>query len=272
MSRGPDSTFLSRYGPFALVAGASEGIGAAFARRLAATGLNLVLVARRAEPLDALATDLRAEHDVEVRTLPCDLADRAAVETALLACRSLGVGLLVYNAAASTVGRFLDVPLGDHLLSVQTNALGPVLLAHAFGSAMAERGRGGIVLMSSLTAFQGTPLVATYGATKAFNLALAEALWDELGERGIDVIACCAGATLTPGYERVTPRLNSVGFAPRPQDPDEVAREALDGLGRRPVIVTGHGNRIASFVMRRLMSRRRAVLTIGREMRNRYER
>jgi short-subunit dehydrogenase len=136
---------------------------------------------------------------------------------------------------------------------------------------MAERGRGGIVLMSSLTAFQGTPLVATYGATKAFGLTLAEALWDELAERGIDVLACCAGATLTPGYERVTPRRGSIGFAPRLQDPDEVAREALDALGRRPLIVTGRGNRVVSFMMRRLMSRQRAVLTIGREMRNRYE-
>lgn len=136
---------------------------------------------------------------------------------------------------------------------------------------MAERGRGGIVLMSSLTAFQGTPLVATYGATKSFDLTLAEALWDELAEHGIDVLACCAGATLTPGYERVTPRRSSVRMTPRLLDPDEVARDALGALGRRPLIVTGRGNRVASLVIRRLMSRHRAVRTIGREMRKRYE-
>ena len=272
MSRDTGSTFASRYGPFALVAGASEGIGAAFARRLAAAGLNLVLVARRAGPLAALAAGVRAAHGVEVLTLPCDLAEPAAVESVLRACRGLPVGLLVYNAAASTVGRFLDVPLEAHLQAIDTNTRGPVQLAHALGGAMAGRGRGGIVLMSSLTAFQGTPLVATYGATKAFNLALAEALWGELQERGVDVLACCAGATLTPGYERATRRRGAAFFAPSLQDPDEVAREALEALGRGPLVVTGRGNRVASFVMRRLMSRRRAVGTIAREMRNRYER
>jgi short-subunit dehydrogenase len=145
-----------------------------------------------------------------------------------------------------------------------------VLLAHAFGGAMAGRGRGGIVLMSSLTAFQGTPLVASYGATKAFNLVLAEGLWGELRERGVDVLACCAGATLTPGYERATPPDSASGFAPKPQRPADVAREALDALGRRPLVITGRGNRIVSFVMRRIFTRRAAVAAIRREMRKRY--
>ena len=262
--------FAHRYGPVALVAGASEGIGAAFARELAAAGLHLVLVARRAGPLDALGEDLRTEHGVDVLTLPFDLAEPAAADAIAGACRDLEVGLLVYNAAAAPVGRFLDIPIDAHLRAVHVNARGPVLLAHAFGGAMARRGRGGIVLMSSLTAFQGTPLVASYGATKAFNLVLAEGMWSELKERGVDVLACCAGATLTPGYERATPPRAAGRFAPSPQDPAEVAREALEALGRRPVVVTGRGNRIASFVMRRAFTRRLAVAAMGREMRKRY--
>jgi short-subunit dehydrogenase len=128
-----------------------------------------------------------------------------------------------------------------------------------------------MVLMSSLTAFQGTPLVASYGATKAFDLVLAEGLWSELKERGVDVLACCAGATLTPGYRRA--KLGGVRsrFAPTPQDPAGVAREALAALGSRPLIVTGRGNRIVSFVMRRLFSRRLAVETIAREMHKQYD-
>jgi short-subunit dehydrogenase len=125
--------------------------------------------------------------------------------------------------------------------------------------------------MSSLTAFQGTPFVASYGATKAFNLVLAEGLWGELEERGVDVLACCAGATLTPGYERATPARAGSWLAPKPQLPAEVAREALAALGRRPLVITGRGNRIASFVMRRLFSRRLAVATMTREMRKRYD-
>ncbi len=264
--------FATRYGPAALVAGASEGIGAAFARQLAAAGLHLVLVARRAHPLEQLADELRAAHGVEVRTLPCDLGEEAVADPIVDACRGLDVGLLVYNAAASSVGRFLETPVAAHLRSVHVNARAPVLLAHALGGPMARRGRGGIVLMSSLTAFQGTPFVAAYGATKAFNLVLAEGLWTELKERGVDVLACCAGATLTPGYERATPaRAESSRFAPQPQDPAEVAREALAALGRRPLVITGRGNRVASFVMRRFFSRRLAVVTMAREMRKRYD-
>ncbi len=263
--------FAHRYGPTALVAGASEGIGAAFAHELAGLGLHLVLVSRRTAPLAALAEKLRARNGVDVRTVPCDLADPDAADAIAGACRGLEIGLLVYNAAASSVGRFLDTPIEDHLRAVHVNARGPVLLVHAFGRAMADRGRGGIVLMSSLTAFQGTPLVASYGATKAFNLVLAEGLWGELEERGVDVLACCAGATLTPGYERATRPGAATGFAPGPQDPADVVREALEALGRRPLVVTGRANRVASFFMRRIFTRRLAVATIGRQMRKRYD-
>jgi short-subunit dehydrogenase len=265
------AAFANRYGPTALVAGASRGIGAAFARELAGAGLQLVLVARRALPLEELAKELRAAHGVEVRTLTCDLGDEAAADAIAGACGGLEIGLLVYNAAASSVGRFLDTPREDHLRSVHVNARGPMLLAHALGGPMAARGRGGIVLMSSLAAFQGTPLVASYAATKAFNLVLAEGLWSELGKRGVDVLACCAGATLTPGYERKTPSRAARRFAPQPQDPADVAEEALQALGRRPVVVTGLGNRFASFMLRRIASRRLAVAMMGREMRRRYE-
>jgi hypothetical protein len=271
MRNPPGAAFAHRYGPVALVAGASYGIGAAFARELAGAGLHLVLVARRAHHLEMLADELRAAHGVDVRTVPCDLGEPGAADAIASACRGLEIGLLVYNAAASSVGRFLDTPLDAHLRAVHVNARGPVLLAHTFGGPMAERGRGGIVLMSSLTAFQGTPLVASYGATKAFNLVLAEGLWGELREHGVDVLACCAGATLTPGYDRVTPLRAAARFAPSPQDPGEVAREALAALGRRPLVVTGRGNRIASFVMRRIFTRRLAVATMGREMRKRYD-
>ena len=271
MRNPPGAAFAVRYGPAALVAGASEGIGAAFASALAASGFDLVLVARRLAPLEALAERLRIAHDVEVRVLACDLAEPGAAGAILEPCRGLEIGLLVYNAAASSVGRFLDTPVATHLRSVHVNARGPVTLAHAFGGPMARRGRGGIGLMSSLTAFQGTPFVASYGATKAFNLVLAEGLWSELKERGVDVLACCAGATLTPGYERATQVRAESRFAPKPQDPEGVAREALLALGRRPLVITGRGNRFASFVMRRIFSRRLAVATMAREMSKRYE-
>jgi short-subunit dehydrogenase len=264
------ASLAKRYGPVALIAGASEGIGAAFAWELAGSGFDVVLVARRAERLEELAASIRSAHPVGVRTVACDLEQAAAADAIEHACRDQEVGLLVYNAAASVVGRFLELPIATHVRSVHVNALGLVRLAHAFGRPMAARGRGGIVVMSSLTAFQGTPLVASYGATKAFDLALAEGLWGELEESGIDVLACCPGATSTPGYERATPRRTPTPHTPKPQTAAEVAREALAALGHRPVVITGRGNRLVSFVMRRLFSRRLAIATIGREMRRRY--
>jgi short-subunit dehydrogenase len=263
-------TFARRYGPVALIAGGSEGIGAAFARELAGAGLGLVLVARRASPLDELASELRSTHGVDVRTVACDLQSAAAADTLVAACAGSTIGLLVYNAAASSVGPFLDTPVEDHVRAVEVNARGPILLTHAFAGPMARRGRGGVILVSSLTAFQGTPLVASYGATKAFNLVLAEGLWAELADRGVDVLACCAGATLTAGYERVTPGGSASRLAPRAQTPAEVAREALGALGKRPVVITGFGNRVASLVMRRVLTRTMAVRAIRREMRKRY--
>jgi short-subunit dehydrogenase len=119
---------------------------------------------------------------------------------------------------------------------------------------MLERRRGAIVLMSSLTAFQGTAYTAVYGATKAFNLSLAEALWAELRDTGVEVMACCAGATRTQSYLKAMP-----GGAPGELDPDQVVREALARIGRGPIMIPGRFNRVASFFMRRLLPRRKAV-------------
>jgi short-subunit dehydrogenase len=268
---GTGGELARRYGPCALVAGASEGIGEAFARTLAAEGIHLVLVARRAAPLHALADDLRDAHGVTVRVIPCDLAEPESIRTILDATIDCELGLLVYNAASSSVGPFLDTPVSTHMAMIDVNVRAPVLLAHGLAGGMVRRKRGGIILMSSLTAFQGTPLVATYGATKAFNLVLAEALWSEWAGHGIDVLSCCAGATATPGYDRATPRAGAARFGPKPQAPGDVAREALAALGRGPLTITGRANRLASFVMRRLLSRKRAVLVMTSAMRSRYD-
>jgi len=259
-----------RYGRTALVAGASEGIGAAFARTLARRGFDLVLVARRREPLTSFARSLGTDHRADVLPVPLDLGAPDAAERLWRSCDGREIGLLVYNAAAAALGPFLERPLEDHVAAIDVNVRAPLALAHRFGRSMASRGRGGIVLMSSLSGFQGTPLVATYAATKAFDLVLAEGLWDELRGRGVDVLACCAGATSTPGYERSAPAGRASRFAPRVQRPEEVAEAALRALGRRPSVVCGPGNALASIVMRRLLSRRSAVLLMGREMRSRY--
>ena len=190
--------FVDRYGPWAVVAGASEGIGASFSTKLAARGMNLVLIARRTEPLEALASELRAIHPVEIRVHSLDLGQADSVSGMRDATESLDVGLLIYNAAYSPIGTFLEIDVEEHLKAVDVNVLGPLRMSHYFGRRFAQRGRGGIILMSSMSGLQGTAMVANYAATKAYDAILAEGLWYELREQGVDVLGCLAGATLTP--------------------------------------------------------------------------
>jgi short-subunit dehydrogenase len=257
-------TFKEKYGPWAVVAGGSQGIGEAFARQLGERGLNLLLLGRREKPLNELAKRIASVSGVEVRHFVFDLSETGRIPELEEAARDIEIGLVVYNAAKSYIGNFFSTGLEEHLRIINTNCAGPASLVHCFGKKMMERKRGGIILMSSLSGFQGTPLISTYGATKAFNLVLAEGLWGELKDHGIDVMACCAGPTLTPGY---------ISSKPADKNPpvkelkaDTVVKEALNMLGRRPGVIPGRLNRIMSFIMTRLMSRKRAVSVMGKSV------
>jgi short-subunit dehydrogenase len=258
--------FRARYGPWALVTGASEGIGESFARALAARGLHLMLVARRPAPLDALAAELRAAHGIQVRTASADVARPDLLEVLASLAGEDEVGLVVHNAAFSALGPFLDRPLHDLLTVIDVNCRAPLAMAHHFGRRMAARGRGGILLMSSLAGGQGTPIVAAYAASKAFEIVLAEGLWDELRPAGVDVLACRAGPTRTPSYEASRPRKKVPMMESGP-----VVEEALAALGKKPVVVAGRLNRAVNFVMQRLLSRPAAIRFMGNSTRQMYE-
>jgi short-subunit dehydrogenase len=209
-----------------------------------------------------LASELQTRSGVDARVCAVDLGTAGGAEAVRTAAEGLEVGLLVHNAAYSPIGPFLARPLEDHQRALQVNCAAPLMLAHHFGTRMAERNRGGILLMSSLTAFQGSPFVSSYGATKAFNLALAEGLWFELASQGVDVSAVCAGAVRTPGYLRSSPKP-----VPGLLEPLVVAERALNALGRGPFTIPGAFNRFASLVMRRLLPRRTTVSIMGQQTR-----
>jgi uncharacterized protein len=256
------ANFASRYGPWAVVCGASEGLGAEFALQLARRGLNVVLVARRADMLEQVKASILTQTKTNVRCVTADLSSAAAIQLVAQATASLSVGLVVYNAALSPVGPFLDVPVDESLQAIDVNVRGPIAFSHHFGKRMAERGQGGLVLLSSLTAFQGSPFVSTYGATKAFNLTFAEGLWYELKSRGVDVLSVCAGATRTPNLLKTAPN-----GAPGILEPSQVVTESLDRLGRGPTMIPGIFNRLASFLMRRVLSRRMTISIMGDQTR-----
>jgi short-subunit dehydrogenase len=237
-------SFRDRYGPWALVAGASDGIGEAFAKRIAERGVNVLLLARRRALLERLAGDLHARHGVEVRPLVADLTAPDLDARVEAATRGLEVGLLVYNAGAvHGVGAFHEQPLAHAQRLVALNCTGPLLLAHRLGGAMRARRRGGILLVTSMVALSGSAHVATYAATKAFDWIFAQSLWHELEPHGVDALAAVVSMTKTPSLLASNPR-----FPPGVQaaEPDDVAPGALDFLGRGPVWFAGDANRAAA--------------------------
>ncbi len=251
--------FGERYGPYALVAGGSIGLGAAFAEAIARRGVNLVLVARNGARLEETAARLREAHRVEVVAVAADMADWDGVK-ARVSALDVEIGLLVYDAAYAPIGLFADATEQDLAQAVAVNVNAPLLLTRTLIAPMIERGRGGVVLMSSLAGGQGSPNLATYAATKSFNVILAEGLWKELKPRGIDVLACVAGAISTPGYEAA----ESAKPVPGTMTPEVVAETALKALGRGPVVVPGATNKVGRFVMTRLLSRKGAIGIMAR--------
>ena len=250
--------FRARYGPRALVAGGAAGLGAEYCRQIAATGVDLLVLDRDAATLAATAHELEEMPDaVDVRTAVIDLAQPgpALLDAVRAAVGDLEIGLLVANAAWSPVGSFLDSELDGLLTAIDINCRGPVVLAHELARRMVERGRGGVVFMSSFAAEAGTATVALYSATKAFDLLLAEGLWYELRDAGVDVIAIRPGSTRTPSWESTQPPEGEIEGV---MDPADVVREALAALGHTPSLVVGTANRAAE-AMFRSMTRRQVI-------------
>jgi uncharacterized protein len=252
-SQRRDTELRERYGSWALITGASAGIGAQFARRLAGKGLNTILVARRQPLLDALASEIQRDHGVEATTLAVDLSEPGFLDTLDAATRELDVGLLVNNAGTTYGGAFLETDPSRHQREVHLNILAPLLLSHHLGRRMLERGRGGIIFVSSLFALQGVPNFANYAATKSYDLTLGDGLAHELGDRGIDVLTVAPGPTLTEGTERMGASTDS---GPMPfRAPDLVVTATLRSLGRRSTVVPGGMNRVMTAFTARSMSR-----------------
>lgn len=233
--------FVRKYGPWAVVTGASDGIGQAFAEEIARRGVHVVLVARRADRLTALADRLRSEFHVQTHVLALDLSDLAASTTLSREIADIEVGLFVGAAGFGTSGNFIDSDLDAELNMLDVNCRSVLAQTHGISRRMSAQGRGGIVLLSSLVGFQGVPNAAHYSATKAWVQALAEGLHQELGPRGVDVIACAPGPVAS-------------GFAARAQmtmgkadTPSMVAVQTLNALGRSMTVRPGTMSKILGY-------------------------
>ena len=248
MPRLTRGEFAERYGPTALVVGASEGIGAAFAEELAQIGLDLVLVARREEKLSAFADRTASRFGVSCRAIPADMATEAGLQTVEAAVADNEVGLLVYNAALAPTGPFLDLSQEQMNGSIDVNCRAALRLCHAVARRLVERSAaGGIVLVSSLTGLFGSPYFAAYAATKAYLIRLAESLEPELRPAGISTVVTCAGATATPAFLSAQGGKGNGGIMI--MQPDTVARGTLKRLPRGGRYIPGLFNQVAAALL-----------------------
>lgn len=253
--------FVDRYGPWAMVTGASAGIGAEFARQLATRGLNLVLLARREGRLIDLARELSRKHKIEARPIAVDLARHDFVDAVLPAIDSIEIGLLVNNAGFGLAGDFFAHDLRRELDMVDVNCRAQIALTYVLGNRMIRRKKGGIIFVSSVSAFVATPYEGSYSASKVHELFFAEALRFELRARGVQVLALCPGSTDTEFHELAGSR----AVAAMAVEP--VVRFALESLGKRGVAIPGWHNRMLVYLLK-CTPRRLHTFFAGRVMRN----
>lgn len=241
-----NTTFAGRYGPWALVAGASDGVGAAYARAMAERGLNVVVIARRQGALDEVAAAIRADTGVEARAVAVELSDPDAMARIVEATAGLEVGMVMYCAGADpNYEPFLANPVDMPLAMVQRNCVVPMQVCHHFAGPMVTRGTGGIVLVSSGAGLAGARNMVGYAATKAFDMVMAEALWAELHDQGVDVLALVLGVTDTPALRRLLARRGNLAGPDDPTPipgaatPAEVVADAIANLANGPTWFVG---------------------------------
>lgn len=223
----------NRYGSWAVVTGASSGIGRELAKQLASAGFGLVLVARREAVLAEVARELQQTYQTEVRLVLADLAGSDGVATLVKATESLGVGLLVASAGFGTSGQLVDADLEDEVDMLRVNCEALLRLTHEFGRRFAGQGRGGLILLSSMVAFQGVPFAAHYAATKAYVQTLAEGLSRELKPAGVDVLAAAPGPVRSGFGSRANMRMDMA------LEPEQVGVPILKALGRQTTVLPG---------------------------------
>lgn len=227
------NALAKRYGGYALVTGASEGIGQCFAEELAKVGMNVVLVARRQDRLNALAKLLEAKYKVLCPVIDVDLSNTEQLERLLQMTDKLDIGLLVCNAGFATAGNFLNIEIETEMNMLSVNCTAVTRLVHHFGRQFKTRGCGGMVLLSSIVATQGVARSAHYAATKAYVQTLGEGLQQEWQGSGLDLLVVAPGPVETGFAKRSKMQLG------RTASPEVVAKQALQALGRQKLVHPG---------------------------------
>lgn len=248
--------FLNKYGTWAIITGASSGIGVEFAHQIAAKGLNIVLVARRKQLLESLANVLIDKYHISCKVVEADLSKDGFQFDILDATKDLEIGLLVNNAGMNCEGDFYRGNLDRNLQMLSLNTKAPFVLAYEFGKQFISRKKGGIIFTSSISAFNAHPYLSHYAATKAYILSLAESMNYEFKDKNVDVIAVCPGMTkseMTKGMKD----------GPMLMEAAPVVKLALDNLGKEAYVVPGIINKTQVFINSRILNRDGATTLSG---------
>jgi short-subunit dehydrogenase len=255
--------FKDRYGPWAIIAGASEGTGRAFARQAAAEGINCILIARREGPLNELARQIRSEKGVECVAAAIDLARPDAFDRIAQVVGDREVGLYISNAGADPNGsHFLDQEVDAWIDLVNRNIVTSLRCCHHFGRAMRARGRGGILLVGSGACYGSGPNLATYSGVKAFDLCFAEGLWSELNPHGVDVLYLVMSTTDTPALRKLLAE-KGLPAPPNLALPEDVAALGLARLPNGPIQNWGLQDDEAGYAITSAAQRRARVMMIA---------
>lgn len=244
----------TRFGPWALITGASSGIGREFARQIAASGINVVLVARREALLREAGAEFSTAYGVEHRLVVVDLSEEGFLSRITSATGDLDIGLVVSNAGTANPGEFLKLDRDELVRLLKLNSLAHMEIAHHFGPGLVQRGHGGIVLCGAMGATQGVPYMANESGAKSYVQSFGEALHVELSPLGVNVSVLIIGPTQTAIIEKI-------GFDPatmpmKPMAPEQCVFEGLEALKRnRATHLSGRINRIMNALIPARFSR-----------------
>lgn len=265
LSNSEKNRLKTRYGSWAIVTGASSGIGRELSVQLVSAGFHLVVVARHADTLQVLEQELKSVANVQVKSVLADVSEPSGIAQIIAATLGLDIGLLIVSAGYGTSGRFVDNTFVSELNMLHVNCEAVLSLTHHYGAMFAERKRGGIVLMSSMVAFHGTPYAAHYAATKAYILTLAEGIAEELKPYGVDVLVAAPGPVETGFGARAGIQM------PVSMKPSQIGVPILKALGRRTTVLPGFLSKLLVYALRllprsvriRMMGKVMKRLTIG---------
>ncbi|MEE9351032.1 MAG: SDR family oxidoreductase [Thiotrichaceae bacterium] len=254
------NTFNKKYGSWGLVTGASSGIGEEYAKQLAAKKMNIILVARRQDRLETLAKELENKYEIETKVIIADLTTDKGLQAVIDGADELQVGLLINNAGIEDSGHFLTTSIDKAVDTLSLNCKAPLVLTHHFAKDMIKRKRGGIIFMSSLVAFQGTPYIANYAATKAYDLILSESLAAELQHYNLDVLSVNSGFAQT----ELSQGFDFKGLPIKPISAQKVAAAGLKYLGKKRVVVPGAINKFLYITGKYIQPRKFNTFAFGK--------